>query len=250
MSFPKDDSLHYTAVVQSVSGFSCVPTYRCAVAPRRALRVCEQKPLYLALLGILERSGHTQLAGEVWRTATKKFNSSCKVWYGGVRVFECVWGGGEGHGVQTHTHYETEHVQQAMTEGNELPACHKVCHMSTGMCVVQLLWGVSLKLCLCCCPAVLLAVGLGFVVQVWLGAFESALQAAQRQAAAAEEGEGQDAAAAAAAAANAPRQLLERALKSLPKRKHVKALTRYGPRFFSGCVPMFLCSVRVLDAAC
>jgi hypothetical protein len=41
--------------------------------------VCEQKPLYLALLGILERSGRSKLAGEVWRTATKKFNTSCKV---------------------------------------------------------------------------------------------------------------------------------------------------------------------------
>jgi hypothetical protein len=45
----------------------------------RALQVCEQKPLYLALLGILERSGRSKLAGEVWRTATKKFNTSCKV---------------------------------------------------------------------------------------------------------------------------------------------------------------------------
>jgi hypothetical protein len=40
---------------------------------------CEPKPLYLALLGILERSGRWPLAGEVWRTATKKFNTSCKV---------------------------------------------------------------------------------------------------------------------------------------------------------------------------
>jgi hypothetical protein len=46
----------------------------------RALQVCEQKPLYLALLGILERSGRSKLAGDVWRTATKKFNTSCKVW--------------------------------------------------------------------------------------------------------------------------------------------------------------------------
>lgn len=45
----------------------------------RALQVCEQKPLYLALLGILERSQRSQLAAEVWRTATKKFNTSCKV---------------------------------------------------------------------------------------------------------------------------------------------------------------------------
>lgn len=71
--------------------------------------MCEQKPLYLALLGILERSGHTKLAGEVWRTATKKFNSSCKVW-GRQGVRDVGWG--EGHGVKTHTHthYETEHV--------------------------------------------------------------------------------------------------------------------------------------------
>jgi hypothetical protein len=61
--------------------------------------------------------------------------------------------------------------------------------------------------------------------QVWLGAFEAALQAAQRQAAAAAGGGTQDAAGA-AVAANAPRQLLERALKSLPQRKHVKALSR------------------------
>jgi hypothetical protein len=49
-----------------------------AAAPR-ALQVCEQKPLYLALLGILERSGRSKLAGDVWRTATKRFNISCKV---------------------------------------------------------------------------------------------------------------------------------------------------------------------------
>lgn len=89
------------------------------------------------------------------------------------------------------------------------------------------------------------AAGLGLVVQVWLGAFESALQAAQRQAAAAEEGEGQDAAAATAAAANAPRQLLERALKSLPKRKHVKALTRYGPGPDIVFLDMFQCFFAV-----
>jgi hypothetical protein len=46
---------------------------------RSAVGYCEPKPLYLALLGILERSGRWQLAGEVWRTATKKFNTSCKV---------------------------------------------------------------------------------------------------------------------------------------------------------------------------
>lgn len=51
----------------------------CVSTSCRALRVCEQKPLYLALLGILERSGRSQLAAEVWRTATKKFNTSCKV---------------------------------------------------------------------------------------------------------------------------------------------------------------------------
>jgi hypothetical protein len=44
-----------------------------------AVGYCEPKPLYLALLGILERSGRWQLASEVWRTATKKFNTSCKV---------------------------------------------------------------------------------------------------------------------------------------------------------------------------
>jgi hypothetical protein len=44
-----------------------------------AVGYCEPKPLYLALLGILERSSRWQLASEVWRTATKKFNTSCKV---------------------------------------------------------------------------------------------------------------------------------------------------------------------------
>lgn len=57
---------------------SAVSVSLCDVS-HRALQVCEQKPLYLALLGILERSQRTQLAGEVWRTATKKFNTSCKV---------------------------------------------------------------------------------------------------------------------------------------------------------------------------
>jgi hypothetical protein len=55
-----------------------------------------------------------------------------------------------------------------------------------------------------------------------MGAYESALQAATRAAAA-------DAAEPAAAAADggaAARQVLERALKSLPKRKHMKALLR------------------------
>jgi hypothetical protein len=54
-----------------------------------------------------------------------------------------------------------------------------------------------------------------------MGAYESALQAAARAAA-------EDAAEPAAAADGgaAARQVLERALKSLPKRKHVKALLR------------------------
>jgi rRNA biogenesis protein RRP5 len=114
---------------------------------RRALPVVEPKPLYLALLGILERSQRWALAADVWRTATKKFSASCKV---------------------------------------------------------------------------------------WLGAYESALQVANRSAAAAADDDGGNGggggggsnAAAAAAAAAAPRLLLERSLKSLPKRKHIKALTR------------------------
>jgi hypothetical protein len=58
------------------------------------------------------------------------------------------------------------------------------------------------------------------VLQVWMGAYESALQAATRAAA-------EDAAAPGAADGGAAaRQVLERALKSLPKRKHVKALLR------------------------
>jgi hypothetical protein len=100
------------------------------------------------------------------------------------------------------------------------------------------------------------AVAFDLVVQVWLGAFESALQAAQRQAAAMEQGKGQDAAAvaaaAAAAAANAPRQLLERALKSLPKRKHVKALTRYDSDVFQVFAGIGFCmhiTVYFLDRA-
>lgn len=51
--------------------------------------MCEQKPLYLALLGILERSGRSKLAGDVWRTATKKFNTSCKVWHRGCGL--SIW---------------------------------------------------------------------------------------------------------------------------------------------------------------
>uniref|UniRef100_A0A383V4G5 S1 motif domain-containing protein n=1 Tax=Tetradesmus obliquus TaxID=3088 RepID=A0A383V4G5_TETOB len=119
---------------------------------KRAVGYCEPKPLYLALLGILERSGRHALAGEVWRTATKKFNTSCKV---------------------------------------------------------------------------------------WLGAYESVLQAAARAAAEDAAQPGSTAAAAAAAAADgggAARQVLERALKSLPKRKHVKALLRAAlAEFRGGC---------------
>lgn len=62
-----------------------------------------------------------------------------------------------------------------------------------------------------------------------MGAFESALQAANRAA----EGDDDEAAgrssngrAAAGADAAAARNVLERALKSLPKHKHIKALTR------------------------
>jgi hypothetical protein len=47
--------------------------------PTSGVSYCEPKRLYLALLGILQRSGRTTLAADVWRTATKKFNTSCKV---------------------------------------------------------------------------------------------------------------------------------------------------------------------------
>jgi hypothetical protein len=75
-------------------------------------------------------------------------------------------------------------------------------------------------------------------LQVWLGAFEFALQQANRAEAAAEEADGNEEADAskltaatagsgtAGAAAAAPRLVLERALKSLPRHKHIKALTR------------------------
>lgn len=47
---------------------------------KRAVQYVEPKKLYLALLGIFERSGKHELAADVWKTATKKFNTSCKVW--------------------------------------------------------------------------------------------------------------------------------------------------------------------------
>eukprot|EP00775_Hariotina_reticulata_P001398 gene1398-1741_t len=46
---------------------------------KRALPYVEPKRLYLALLGILERSSRFQLASDLWKAATKKFNTSCKV---------------------------------------------------------------------------------------------------------------------------------------------------------------------------
>lgn len=46
---------------------------------KRAVQYVEPKKLYLALLGILERSGRDELAADMWKTATKKFNTSCKV---------------------------------------------------------------------------------------------------------------------------------------------------------------------------
>lgn len=83
--------------------------------------------------------------------------------------------------------------------------------------------------------------------KVWLGAYEASLAAAARAARGSSGGrgggsddddddvnadqqqqqQGGDAAAAAASSgANAPRVVLERALKALPQRKHIKALTR------------------------
>eukprot|EP00879_Flechtneria_rotunda_P009200 GHRR01009633.1.p1 GENE.GHRR01009633.1~~GHRR01009633.1.p1 ORF type:complete len:1069 (+),score=440.49 GHRR01009633.1:481-3207(+) len=110
---------------------------------KRGVQYCEPKALYLALLGILERSGRWQLAADVWKTATKRFSTSCKV---------------------------------------------------------------------------------------WLGAFESALQVGRRAAAEpnvdAHTKNSNNQAAVPAAVGPDPRQVLERALKSMPKHKHIKALTR------------------------
>ncbi|GBF92560.1 hypothetical protein Rsub_05174 [Raphidocelis subcapitata] len=46
----------------------------------RALQYTDQKKLYLALLGILQRSGRGELLADALRAMTKKFSGSCKVW--------------------------------------------------------------------------------------------------------------------------------------------------------------------------
>ncbi|EFJ44854.1 rRNA processing protein Rrp5/programmed cell death protein 11 [Volvox carteri f. nagariensis] len=47
---------------------------------KRALQYTDQKKMYLAALGIFERSGRDDLAEQVVRTLTKKFGGSAKVW--------------------------------------------------------------------------------------------------------------------------------------------------------------------------
>lgn len=44
----------------------------------------DQKQLYLALLGILQRSGRGQLIDDALRAMAKKFGGSCKVGAGGI----------------------------------------------------------------------------------------------------------------------------------------------------------------------
>lgn len=52
---------------------------------RLCLQYNEPKKLYLALLGILQRSGRSELCNTTLKTMTKKFGGSCKVW---VRAME------------------------------------------------------------------------------------------------------------------------------------------------------------------
>ncbi|KAG2446158.1 hypothetical protein HXX76_000753 [Chlamydomonas incerta] len=52
---------------------------------RRALSYTDQKKMYMAALGIFERSGKDELAEQVVKTLTKKFGGSTKVW---VRALE------------------------------------------------------------------------------------------------------------------------------------------------------------------
>eukprot|EP00878_Enallax_costatus_P037028 GHUV01041738.1.p1 GENE.GHUV01041738.1~~GHUV01041738.1.p1 ORF type:complete len:139 (-),score=29.54 GHUV01041738.1:256-672(-) len=64
--------------------------------------------------------------------------------------------------------------------------------------------------------------------QVWMGAFESALQASSRTADNDDQPAAGPSSSSKAADGAAARAVLERALKSLPKHKHIKALTRYS----------------------
>jgi rRNA biogenesis protein RRP5 len=62
----------------------------------RALQYADQKKLYMALLGILQRLGRRDLADDALRAATKKFGGSCKVWLKAVE--HALSGGGDGAG--------------------------------------------------------------------------------------------------------------------------------------------------------
>lgn len=46
---------------------------------QRALPYCDAKKLHLALLGILERAGHDDLASSLLQAMSRKFNTSAKV---------------------------------------------------------------------------------------------------------------------------------------------------------------------------
>lgn len=46
----------------------------------RASQYCNQKKLYLALLGVLERSSRVELGQQVMKTMCKKFGTSAKIW--------------------------------------------------------------------------------------------------------------------------------------------------------------------------
>jgi hypothetical protein len=94
--------------------------------------VCEPKPLYLALLGVLGRSQRARLAGDVWRTATKKFATSCKV--RGARVRACVI------------------------------VCVCVCVCARACACVRVCVRVCVCVCVCACVCVLRACGALFVL--------------------------------------------------------------------------------------
>jgi len=55
----------------------------------RALQYTDQKKLYIALLGILQRAGRGQLLQDTLKAMTKKFSGSCKVW---LRAIESALG--------------------------------------------------------------------------------------------------------------------------------------------------------------
>lgn len=68
----------------------------CTTPAHRALQYNDQKKLYLAMLGIMERGERSEAAEQLLRAATKKFGGSCKVW---VRAIEgALAAGGEAGG--------------------------------------------------------------------------------------------------------------------------------------------------------